>query len=77
MEEYAILDVMNEDHLKVLHAVFKPRIQEHLDCFEQALLRRPIRSEGSQTPMQLWIKDQKLDPNWESQIEVNCTTFVS
>ncbi|CAG2191379.1 uncharacterized protein LOC143054556 [Mytilus galloprovincialis] len=71
MEEHAILDVTNEDHLKVLHIIFKPRIQDHLDSFAQALMRRPLRSEGSQTPMQLWIKGQTLDPYWESQNEAN------
>ena len=70
MEEQSILNVSDEDHIQVLHLVFKERIQDLLDSFVQALLRRPIRSENYQTPIQLWIKGQTFDPFWEPQTTV-------
>lgn len=52
----------NEVHVKALHFVFIPRIQEHLDKFRAAFIRRPLRTANYRTPLQLWISGQILDP---------------
>ena len=67
MEDSGILDVMNEIHLMALHLVFLPRIQVHLEKFQEAISRRPLRTEGNKTPLQLWISGQLLDPMWNQQ----------
>nr|XP_022300245.1 uncharacterized protein LOC111108554 isoform X3 [Crassostrea virginica] len=76
MEDNALLDVINEQNIQALHLVFKPKIQQHLDSFVEALIRRPLRSENSQTPMQLWIRGQALDPNLEIQNYVKIFEFL-
>ena len=55
MEEEGILDPANELQLLILHLVFIPRIQNHLDRFAEALKNRPLRTEHNRTPMQLWL----------------------
>ncbi|XP_078332490.1 uncharacterized protein LOC144617444 isoform X2 [Crassostrea virginica] len=75
MEDNALLDVINEQNIQALHLVFKPKIQQHLDSFVEALIRRPLRSENSQTPMQLWIRGQALDPNLEIQNDVELNNY--
>ena len=55
MEEEGLLDVDNEGHLFVLHAVFLKRIQSSIDQFIDAVARRPLRTEHNKTPLQLWI----------------------
>lgn len=55
MENDGILDPTSEVHIMLLHLVFVPRIQAHLDRFAEALRRRPLRTENNQTPLQLWL----------------------
>ena len=76
MEDNALLYVINEQNIQALHLVFKPKIQQHLDSFVEALIRRPLRSENSQTQMQLWIRGQALDPNLEIQNDVKIFEFL-
>ncbi|WAR25388.1 hypothetical protein MAR_011092, partial [Mya arenaria] len=64
MEDDGILDVTNERHMLALHLVFKPRIQQHLDNFREAISHRPFRTERNKSPLQLWISGQMLDPKW-------------
>jgi hypothetical protein len=45
-----------------LHYVFLPRIQNHLDRFCEAYIRKPIRTANNRSPLQLWISGQMLDP---------------
>ncbi|KAJ8300308.1 hypothetical protein KUTeg_021827 [Tegillarca granosa] len=52
----------NELHVFALHLVYKPWIQQHLDTFRHALIRRPLRTEGNRSSLQLWIRGQNFDP---------------
>jgi len=70
MEDSGILDVNNERHMMALHSVYLPRIQLHMDKFREAVMRRPLRTEGNRTPLQLWISGQLLDPRWSPQNQV-------
>ncbi|ESO98489.1 hypothetical protein LOTGIDRAFT_174258 [Lottia gigantea] len=62
MEEENILQPTNEVHLEALHYVFIPRIQNHLDEFREAFIRRPLRTANQKTPLQMWIEGQIIDP---------------
>lgn len=69
-----LLDVNNEVDVKALHFVFIPRIQEHLDKFRAAFMRRPLRTANYKTPLQLWISGQILDPKHQLS-EEECQFF--
>ncbi|XP_052809272.1 uncharacterized protein LOC128237730 [Mya arenaria] len=75
MEDDGILDVTNERHMLALHLVFKPRIQQHLDNFREAISHRPLRTERNKSPLQLWISGQMLDPKWNPNSEDELQTF--
>ncbi|XP_052809238.1 uncharacterized protein LOC128237692 [Mya arenaria] len=75
MEDDGILDVTNERHMLALHLVFKPRIQQHLDNFREAIYHRPLRTERNKSPLQLWISGQMLDPKWNPNNEDELQTF--
>ncbi|XP_052790687.1 uncharacterized protein LOC128224739 isoform X2 [Mya arenaria] len=62
MEDTGILLPQNDDHLKALHYIYLPRIQQHMDTFRSAYTRRPLRTANSRTPMQLWISGLLIDP---------------
>lgn len=64
----------NEVDVKALHFVFIPRIQEHLDKFRAAFMRRPLRTANYKTPLQLWISGQILDPKHQLS-EEECQFF--
>ena len=49
-----LLDPSNDLHLFCLHYIFIPRINRHLLEWKQAWTMHPMRSEGNQTPLQLW-----------------------
>jgi len=70
MELDGILDVNSEVDVLALHLVFLPRIQGSLDRFVHAISHRPLRTEQSKTPMQLWITGQVLDPRTDLSEEV-------
>lgn len=70
MEEEGIMDVDNELDILALHLVFLERMQDSLSKFRLAVSRRPLRTEGNKTPLQLWILGQTLDPR------VDLTTAV-
>ncbi|XP_053386142.1 uncharacterized protein LOC128550671 isoform X2 [Mercenaria mercenaria] len=67
MEDEGILDVSSELHIMLLHLVFLPRIQSHLDRFAEALRRRPLRTENSNTPLQLWLTGPRNDSSVHEQ----------
>jgi hypothetical protein len=72
MEDTGLLQVENELHLQVLHLVFIPLIQNHLDRFRDAIQRRPLRTENQRTPLQLWLSGQIQET--EPDIEVCCSS---
>lgn len=87
MEDTGLLQVENELHLQVLHLVFIPLIQNHLDRFRDAIQRRPLRTENQRTPLQLWLSGQiqetepdieitnyGIDVEEEAVVEINSVT---
>ncbi len=59
-----------ELHLQVLHLVYMPLIQNHLDKFSAAMQRRPLRTEHNRSPLQLWLGGQVNEQEVEQDIEV-------
>jgi transposase InsO family protein len=55
LEENDYLDVSNETHLFCLHYVFLPRINRHLNLFQDGYDNHPLRTESNMTPVQLWV----------------------
>lgn len=49
-----MFDVDNEVHLFYLHTVFIPRINKHLQSWQTAWIKHPLRTEHNLTPEQLW-----------------------
>ncbi|XP_053376215.1 uncharacterized protein LOC123546669 [Mercenaria mercenaria] len=61
MEDQGVLLIDMELHLQILHFVYLPLIQSHLDRFLAAMQRRPLRTESNRSPMQLWLSYQLQD----------------
>ena len=55
-----MMNVDSELDLIALHFVFLERIQQSLNRFRLAVSRRPLRTEGNKSPLQLWILGQGL-----------------
>ena len=55
MEDQEILQVGNEQHLLILHLVYLPMIQDHLDRFCSAVQRCPPRTENNRSPKQALV----------------------
>ena len=68
LEEQNILDISNEIHMKLLHLVFQPRMQIHLNEFCDGIRRRPLRTEHNRTPMQLWLSGQPHSTSFEQEV---------
>lgn len=49
------LDVNDDIHLFALHYVYIPRINNHLDVWREGWIRKPICTENSKTPRQLFM----------------------
>jgi hypothetical protein len=60
MEESGMINADSELDLIALHSVFLERIQQSLNRFRLAVSRRPLRTEGNKSPLQLWILGQGL-----------------
>ncbi|KAH3804281.1 hypothetical protein DPMN_132565 [Dreissena polymorpha] len=75
MEDEGILDVSNDIHIALLHLVFLPRNQSHLDRFAEALRRRPLRTENKCTPIQLWITGPRSYSSDHEQVLSTNFTF--
>ena len=55
MEQQDLLDPLNELHLFTIHYVFLPRINKSLKKFQDAWNHHSLRTEGNNTPHQLFI----------------------
>ena len=55
LEENSYLDISDATHLFCLHYVFTPRINRHLNLFQEGYDSHPMRTEGNLTPIQLWV----------------------
>lgn len=65
MEAEQILAPDNEVHLYALHWVFVPLIQRHLQMFKEAWNLHSLRTERSQSPYQLWLRNRNFEENPE------------
>jgi len=63
MEGWHILDINNEIHLACLHHVYGRRIQKSLTFWKEAHNIHAVRSEGSQTPKQMWFNASLINSN--------------
>ena len=54
LEEYNLLDHLNEHHLWALHYIFIPRINPCLEEFTNGWNNHPIRTAGYKSPQQLF-----------------------
>ncbi|XP_052760130.1 uncharacterized protein LOC128237304 isoform X1 [Mya arenaria] len=70
LENEGILDPTSEVHIMMLHLVFVPRIQTHLNRFAEALRRRPLRTENNRTPLQLWMTSRHPPTNEQVDTDV-------
>ena len=55
LEDLNLLDPNNPVDSYVIHLIFLPLIQKHLDLFKNGWAKHPLRTERSRTPLQLWI----------------------
>lgn len=55
MEQYSLLDPLNETHLLALHHVFTPRINRALLEFMHQHNNHRLRTEHNHTPLQLFL----------------------
>lgn len=55
LEENGFLDISNEIQLFCLHYIFLPRINRHLELFQEGYDNHSIRTESNMTPVQLWV----------------------
>ncbi len=78
LEENNYLDISNETHLFCLHYVFIPRINRHLNLFQEGYDNHPLRTESNMTPVQLWVSGlSNLDATGapSNSAESNTDTF--
>ena len=55
LEDDGILDIDDELHMKILHYVFVPRLNDALEKFRQGWNDHPLSSEHDNTPNQLFV----------------------
>ncbi|RXM29934.1 hypothetical protein EOD39_8355 [Acipenser ruthenus] len=56
LETEALLNSDNEIHLYALHWAFLPQVQRHLQFFKEGWNNHKLRTEGNQSPVQLWLR---------------------
>ena len=54
MKSVNILDPDDDVHLFSLHTVFLPRINEHLELWQKAWIKHPLKTENILSLEQLW-----------------------
>ena len=63
LENEGLLDPLNETDLYCLHKVFLAKINQSLEEFKRQYNNHPIRTEGNQTPLQLFCTGMLLNVN--------------
>ncbi|KAL7389654.1 hypothetical protein ABVT39_007821 [Epinephelus coioides] len=58
LEREGLLNPDSEVHLYALHWCFLPHIQEHLQTFRHGWNCHRLRTEGNQSPLQLWTRHE-------------------
>jgi len=61
MEKHNVLDISNNIQIFALHFVFKKRINQDLEQWQEAHNNHPIRTEKNKTPVQLWLSGSLLN----------------
>ena len=74
LEESGNLDVENDEHMFVLHYIFKARINYALQEFAAAFNDRPIRTENNWSPNKIWINGI-INPNNEGKTAIHDPTI--
>ena len=74
LEERGGLDVENDEHMFVLHYIFKARINDALQEFAAAFNDRPIRTENNWIPNKIWINGM-INPNNKGQTAIHDPTI--
>jgi len=69
MEDEGLLDNQDCMDLYAIHYVFLPIIQSQLNVFREGWAHHRMRTEGNQTPMQLWIMGLQRAEEESSAVE--------
>lgn len=69
LEARGVLDPADDCDLFVLHCVFLPVIDHHLQQFVRAWNKHPIRTERNWSPHKIWINGM-IDPDRRSQVAI-------
>jgi len=69
LEAQGVLDSANDCDLFVLHCVFLPVIDHHLQVFARAWNQHPICTERNWSPHKIWI-DGMIDPDRRNHIAI-------
>ncbi|XP_016343688.1 uncharacterized protein LOC107689982 [Sinocyclocheilus anshuiensis] len=62
LENDGLLNPDDEVHLYALQRCFLPHVQKHLQYFQDGWNHHKLRTEGNQSPIQLWLCHQLQDP---------------
>ncbi len=62
LENDGLLNPDDEVHLYALQRCFLPHVQKHLQYFQDGWNHHKLRTEGNQSPIQLWLSHQLQDP---------------
>lgn len=62
LENDGLLNPDDEVHLYALQRCFLPHVQKHLQYFLDGWNHHKLRTEGNQSPIQLWSSHQLQDP---------------
>ncbi|CAG7831034.1 unnamed protein product, partial [Allacma fusca] len=55
LESFGLLNINNESHIAMLHYVFMPRINSHLQEFARGWNAHPLSTESNKSPQQLFL----------------------
>lgn len=59
LEREGLLNPDEEIHMYALHWSFLPQLQKHLQFFKDGWNHHRLRTEGNQSPLQLWTQNQR------------------
>ncbi|KAF7653783.1 hypothetical protein LDENG_00078590 [Lucifuga dentata] len=62
LEREGLLNPDSELHIFALHWCFLPHIQKHLQFFQNGWNCHRLRTEGNQSPFQLWTRHEREEP---------------
>ena len=68
LERDRLLDTGEEIHIYALHWTFMPHIQRHLEFFKNGWNHHRLRTEGNQSPLQLWTVNPREGDQYPAQV---------